>query len=88
MFICVKKDLKIESVYSILISRKISLGEIILVPVLQNRKMINCIHISFKAETKAVYIVNNTFGGEREISLVDPLSFMSEWPFIEKLNNF
>ena len=50
--------------------------------------MINCIHISFKAETKAVYIVNNTFGGEREISLVDPLSFMSEWPFIEKLNNF
>lgn len=74
--------------YSILISRKISLGKIILVPVLQKRKMINCIHISFKTETKAVYIVNNTFGGEREISLVNPLSFMSEWPFIKKLNNF
>lgn len=45
-------------------------------------------HISFKIKTKEVYIVNNTFGGERDISLVNPLSFMSEWPFIEKLNNF
>ena len=50
--------------------------------------MINCIHISFMIETKAVYIVNNTFGGERQISFVNSLSFMSEWPFIEKLNDF
>ena len=74
--------------YITLISRKSSLIKIFLVPVLQKRKMIKCIHISFKIETKAVYIVNNTFGGERDISLVNSLSFMSEWPFIEKLNNF